>query len=309
MRTTDVVTVIFAAGLSLVNVVFASRISMWWVLLAVNTTFTVALVLTAYLDGTRSSKLLRVVHDWYVIPIIFFGFKEVYFMGYPIHGQDYDYLLIRIDHALLGVNPTQWLAQFAHPFLTEILQVAYFSYYFILVAVGFELYRRRNFEVFQYAVCLFAYGFYLSYVGYFLLPAVGPRFLLHDFHALDSDLPGLYVTNFLRTIINAGESITPGAGSALELAQRDVFPSGHTMLSLIAIFLSFKHRLKVRWWILTFGVLLIVSTVYLRYHYVIDIVAGIVWWAVCIWSAPRIHAWWTSKQAKLRQAESLSEGA
>ena len=33
--------------------------------------------------------------------------------------------------------------------------------------------------------CVF--GFYLSYLGYFALPAVGPRYTLHDFNSLDAE--------------------------------------------------------------------------------------------------------------------------
>ncbi|MFQ5799934.1 MAG: hypothetical protein ACE5H0_14750, partial [Bacteroidota bacterium] len=144
LRTADVITIVFATTLSIVNVVFSSKISLWWILVLVNTGFTVGIIFIAYQAGTRNSKLLRLIHDWYIIPIIFFGFKEVYFMGYPIHGRDYDDLLIQLDYALFRVNPTEWLMRFTHPLLTEILQIAYFSYYFILLSVGYELFRKRN---------------------------------------------------------------------------------------------------------------------------------------------------------------------
>ncbi|MEE9288905.1 MAG: phosphatase PAP2 family protein [Bacteroidota bacterium] len=303
LRTSDFVTIIFVTSLSFVNVIFSSKILFWWILVLVNTAFTVGLFVVAYYDGKRYSRLLRFIHDWYIIPIIFFGFKEVYFMGYPIHGKDYDELLIYLDYALFGANPTEWFMQFANPLLTEVLQVAYFSYYFILVSVGYELFRDKSFPEFQYAAFLFAYAFYLSYIGYFLLPAVGPRFILHDFQALDSDLPGLFFTEIIRTVINAGESMPVGATNAFELAQRDVFPSGHTMLTFIAMYLSFQYRLKVRWVNFTLGVLLVISTVYLRYHYVVDIVAGIMWWVACVWSAPKIHLWWVAKQRELSLRE------
>ncbi|MEE9224883.1 MAG: phosphatase PAP2 family protein [Bacteroidota bacterium] len=303
LRTSDVVTIVFATALSIINVVFSARISLWWILVLVNSALTFGLIFIAYRSGTRNIKLFHFIHNWYIIPILFFGFKEVYFMGYPIHGKDYDDFLIRLDYALFGVNPTEWVMRFARPLLTEILQIAYFSYYFILVSVGYELFHRRNGDGFQYAVFLFAYAFYFSYIGYFLLPAVGPRFVLHDFHALDSELPGVFLTNTLRTIINAGESISPGAQNALELAQRDAFPSGHTMLTLVAILLSFKYGLTVRWVNLILGILLIISTVYLRYHYAIDIFAGILWWAACLWTAPKIHSWWTAKRNELRCGE------
>jgi len=219
-------------------------------------------------------------------------FKEIYLMVRPIHPVDYDSVLIAVDRWVFGVNPTQWLGQFAHPLLTEVLQIAYFSYYLIFILVGVELYRRYPIAEFDHGAFLIVYGFYLSYLGYFLLPAIGPRFTLHDFYALDRDLPGLLFTPWMRSFINAGESITATMPNAAELVQRDVFPSGHTQMTLIAAYLAFHYRLPSRRVIAVLATLLIIGTVYLRYHYVIDLVGGMVFMLLTIWSGKRIQRSW-----------------
>ena len=63
----------------------------------------------------------------------------------PIHGgRDFDDLLIAADRWLLGTDPTQWLARFSHPGLTELLQIAYTLFYAYFIIVGVELYRKSN---------------------------------------------------------------------------------------------------------------------------------------------------------------------
>jgi hypothetical protein len=32
---------------------------------------------------------------------------------------------------VFGVDPTEWLLQFSHPFITEVLQIAYTLFYFL----------------------------------------------------------------------------------------------------------------------------------------------------------------------------------
>jgi len=292
LHTTDVLLIGFATLLSAINLVFASRISQWATLVVINTTVTVLILLLAHTRHRTNSTILGYIHDWYVPPIVFMSFKELYFMIKPIHmGKDYDDWLIAADRWLFGVNPTEWMAQFAHPLLTEVLQIAYTSFYFLFLIVGYDLYRRGNLDVFRYFMFTCVFGFFLSYLGYFALPAVGPRFTLHDFSALNLELPGLLLTPYLRWFVNAGESVPMGVPNAEALAgtQRDVFPSGHTMMTLVLIYLSARYKVRSRWMLYVTGALLIVATVYQRYHYVVDLIAGVLWMAICVLSSPHLY--------------------
>jgi membrane-associated phospholipid phosphatase len=279
--------------LSFIGLVLHPYIPSWQLIIAAN--IAASLIICVLARATQSSdlKLLHWIHDWAAFPLVVFTFKEVYYLVGPIHhGRDYDPLLIAIDHALFGVNPTQWLAQYANPFLTEILQIAYSLFYVLFIVAGVELYRRQDLSQFRYFRLTVVYGFFLSYIGYFSLPAIGPRFTLHDFSKIDIELPGIILTPYLRWFVNIFESIEAGMSNAFAQAsaQRDVFPSGHTMLTLITIILAYKFKLRVRWGILVTGMLLIFATVYLRYHYFIDIVAGVLLALLCVLTADKIYA-------------------
>ena len=165
--------------------------------------------------------------------------------------------------------------------------------------------EKRHTEYFLGAF-LVVYGFYLSYVGYFVLPAVGPRFTLHDFHALNTELPGIWLTNGIREFVNSGESIPSGVLRAIDYAQRDAFPSGHTQLTLVILYIAFINRLRSRWVLLVVGSLLIVSTIYLRYHYVVDVLAGVAFFFFTIWTGLKIDAWWRRVKGGLKSAGTSS---
>ncbi len=233
---------------------------------------------------------LSLMRNFYPVPMIFIAFKEVHLviqsMQMTLQRGDFDPAFIAIDRWLFGADPTVWMSQFSHPVLTEVLQIAYTSYYFIMIALGVELYRRDPGGMFSTAIFCITYGFFLSYAGYIAFPGVGPRFTLHEFGTLNSDLPGLFITDFLREAINAGESIPAGAANPMAIAQRDVFPSGHTEMTLLTIFFSWKYRVRSRHVITVLGTLLVVSTVYLRYHYVVDLIGGALFAAVTLLTAP-----------------------
>lgn len=293
LHPTDKLIIVFWVLLSLVSLLLHSRLRFWWAIPAANAAAVILVMAIAGAERRSGSRVLRWIHDWSAFPLVIFTYKQVYFLIRPLHhGRDYDQWLIALDHALLGVHPTEWLAQFSNPFLTEVLQIAYSLFYAIFLIVGLELYRDRDpsrFRIFRFTV---VYGFFLSYIGYFFLPAVGPRFTLHDFSRMGTELPGVAVTGALRGFVNIFESIYPGmsSGAALAAAQRDVFPSGHTMLTLVAIVLAYRYRTRVRSSMLALGALLILATVYLRYHYFVDLLAGALLAIPCLWTATRVYA-------------------
>ncbi|MDI6767863.1 MAG: phosphatase PAP2 family protein, partial [Bacteroidota bacterium] len=233
LRPVDILIIGFTHILSLLSVILSFGTMMSVYIVATNLLLAAFIIRLGKTVENSSSKIIRGVQDWYPIPIIYFIFKEVHFIILGSERGDWDNIFIAIDRAIFGVDPTVWFTQFATPLLTEILQIAYTSYYFIMLAVGFELYIRKDQEKFLFAVFTVVYGFALSYLGYLAFPAVGPRFTLHDFYALNNELPGLWLTNCLRDFINAGESIPKGSLNALALAQRDVFPSGHTQMTIL----------------------------------------------------------------------------
>lgn len=145
------------------------------------------------------------------------------------------------------------------------------------------------------------YGFFLSYIGYIMLPAVGPRFYLHDFWAITTELPGLLFTEPLRMITNSGENIEPfmSSAEALRVVTRDAFPSGHTMVTLTTMILAFKFKAKTRNALLVMGMSLIFATVYLRYHYVIDLLSGAVFALFVLYTWKPLNTILTRLQAKL----------
>lgn len=290
LRPVDVLIIVFTHILSLTSIIFCTRVSV--PLIVINILVGISIVVVSRYHTSRRSNVVQKIYDWYPIPMIFFIFKEVHIIIQSLVRSDWDNSFIDIDRMIFGGDPTIWLSQYSTPLLTELLQISYASYYFIMLAVGTELYIKKEHQKFSFAVFAIVYGFVLSYIGYLLFPAVGPRFTLHDFYSMNIDLPGLWLTNTIRDLINAGESIPKGALNAISLAQRDVFPSGHTQMTLISMYFAYQYKLKCRYIIHIFGFLLIFSTVYLRYHYVIDLVGGILFMILTMWSAPKLIRWW-----------------
>ncbi|MGD9899102.1 MAG: phosphatase PAP2 family protein [Calditrichaceae bacterium] len=219
--------------------------------------------------------------DWFKVgnPVILIpiNFSELHYLVHNVNPSDFDNLLIRIDYNLFGVNPTIWMEKITTPLLTEYLQLVYSTFYFLPLVLFYFLYRYKKLEEFNYSLFIMVLGFYLSYLGYFLVPAVGPRFTLN--HLQTFQLEGIWTADTIRFVLDSLENI-----------QRDAFPSGHTAMTLLTMYYAYKYARKYFYVLLVIGSSMIFSTVYLRYHYVIDVVAGALLAIFVIKTGPWIYA-------------------
>jgi len=199
----------------------------------------------------------------------------------PYLRPDVDDLLMKSDLLLFSVQPTIWLERFLVPWLTDILAMAYVSYYFIPVVLITILYFWGKEEEFSLTICTLLLGYYLSYAGYIAMPTIGPRYTLQSLY----NVP-LHTGGIAESIINIL--------NALEGNKRNCFPSGHTQMTLISLWFAFKYKRPLFWIYLPICTALIFSTVYLRYHYVIDIAAGFAFAGVTLFLGSAIRAWWVT---------------
>jgi membrane-associated phospholipid phosphatase len=158
------------------------------------------------------------------------------------------------------VDVTVWLQRFVHPFLNDLFFVFYSTYYFIALSLALVLWLQDRPAMRRYVFTLMV-CYYVSYAGYFTIPAVGPRFAQADAYTVS--LTTTPVSQTISDTINR-----------LEKTKCDVFPSGHTMISVAVLLVAWKRSRRTFWYLLPVATGLIIATVYCRYHYVIDLIAG-----------------------------------
>ena len=267
----DKAVIAYLAIIALLILTFSYRIESWGWLCALHAILIGVVVLLARWEH---SSLRRVaasprrpfasfVHGWYPVALMFVTYKELTFLIPRIHPRDFDATLAAFDYRLFGVNPTVWIERFTLPPLTEILQLTYSTYYFLPVILGAVLWSKGWFDKFRFWVFIVVLGFYLSYLGYIAVPAIGPRFMASIVAAQTKPLTGVLFFSTIREALDRAEGIT-----------RDCFPSGHAELTLLVLYYAHKFHRKTFWWLLPVGTGIIISTVYLRYHYVVDVAAG-----------------------------------
>jgi len=213
---------------------------------------------------------------WYSLPYVGVCYLEMRILIVSLRTGDADDALARLDFSIWGAHPTVWLERIQTPALTEFLQWNYSMFVPCVLLIAALLWRRRAFREFRYYAFLIAIGFLVSYIGYFFVPARGPRFLLA--HLQHTQLRGLWMFGPLQATLDR-----------LEQAHYDCFPSGHTELTMLAWWGSRMISATLFRVYFVYTLCIIFATVYLRYHYTVDVLAGVVVALLIVWAAPHLY--------------------
>jgi len=141
---TQGLTFFFLIGLVILTLIFHGQIPLWRsLLLRYAILLGLLFVMKLSWDRKGMGKAGSFVH--YFSPILFV------IVIYESLGDLIQYLqpdvdprLIQIDFSIFGVQPTLWMQQWIVPWLTDVLSLAYLSYYFLPVALIVVLYLMRR---------------------------------------------------------------------------------------------------------------------------------------------------------------------
>ncbi|MCC6866783.1 MAG: phosphatase PAP2 family protein [Ignavibacteria bacterium] len=279
----DIIAIIFSLAiiLTIVYFLFTGDISDTNVIITPVVSLMILIFFMVYQSST-SSNAVKFLRSYLHIPyygIIFSAFQAFI---HKLNPNDFDYLLLKLDYTFFGFDITVWLEHFISKQLTEILTLSYFSYYILPTLTFILLFIKKDplsFQKVRSYLLAIVIGWYGAFILYLLLPAAGPDIAFPEHYTVP--LQGLSpLTN--AYLENLGKYLK-------ESFVRNTFPSMHFGIILITNYFAFKHLRKYFWFCtLLLGTLLAVATLYLRQHYLIDLVGSIPVAALSIWFSSKL---------------------
>ncbi len=211
----------------------------------------------------------------YPLPYVFASYRVMSLLIHSVRTTHSDSMLAAWDFAIWHANPTVWLERFQFPWLTELMEVIYALFVPVVLAVAILLWIRQRKDFRSYSFVL-TFGFLVSYALYFAVPARGPRIFLDDLQT--QPLTGLWLYQPLRSGLDV-----------LESSHFDCFPSGHVEMAILAWWTARGISKRLSYVYFGYTVLILLATVYLRYHYTVDLVAGVAVAALVLYAAPHLE--------------------
>ena len=199
-----------------------------------------------------------------IYPIFFLGFfyTETNDMNNIIFPVDLDYYFYQAEQYLWHCQPSIIFGEkINQAWFNELMNMCYFSYYILIISVCSALYFKRK-QLAPKSIFIVVFSFYLYYVIFDVLPVSGPQFYLKDVPT--ASIPQYFFGRIMEGILTDMEQPT-GA-----------FPSSHVGVAVILSILSFKHLKKMFFAIAFFSIGICFATVYIKAHYLIDVLAGLI---------------------------------
>lgn len=223
--------------------------------------------------GTGLREFVRpyweILRDW-------FPFLVILLMYYSLWGDathmlittDRDAELIAWDERLFGVQASVVIQPIISPPLTAWMNLAYAFHIVNIPIVACFVYLRRSRTRFREMMAGVLVVSFFGLLGYLLVPAIGPLYTLRDQYTVPLSQP-LAIVNRQIEFMNFAR------------IKRDVFPSLHVGISFLVWLYAYRNSRRLFWILSPFILSLWISTVYLRYHYLVDVLAGLILAPLC----------------------------
>jgi membrane-associated phospholipid phosphatase len=203
-------------------------------------------------------QFFRMVYPLALTPLLYLELatlNQLHVTGY------FDQVVQNWEEWLFGVQLSVVAAErFRLLWLSEMLHLGYFSYYFLIPAACIGAYVVRGPRALERVAFTTALAFFVCYLCFAVFPVAGPRY---DFPTITGPPSDGFLFALVHQILEGGSS----KGTA--------FPSSHVAATVSAWLAAGRETRRVFWIMAPFAVSLTVGTVYGRFHYGIDATAGL----------------------------------
>jgi hypothetical protein len=226
--------------------------------------------------------LLKIGSDW----LPFFLLSACYYSLYTnlilrINPHTMDATLAGIDAALLGTQAAFLLEPYINPWLTDFLNVVYLSYVVWLPGVALYFYLKRELPAFRSLMLAYLTIILMGVASYIIVPAVGPEIFFAG--RFTRDLQARPLSQSVDYLIRVGR------------VAHDCYPSLHVGIPLLVALYLRTHRPRAFAPALGYVALMCGATVYLRYHYVVDVLVAFLYAPAALSLTRLLMRWWPGK--------------
>ena len=226
-----------------------------------NLTILAGFALLAYADSFRRGPLLGAIRDWFPFPLMLLAYRQMGWFAQPHLTFRLENTWVVWDRWFLAAGARQAIESLG-PVLPSILEISYSLVYTLgpfAMAMLYAYHRRERANLF---LSVFLLGVLLAYSQFPFWPSEPPRTVF----------PGLDSPPFDTVFRRFNWWLLGGYG-----IHTSVFPSAHVSGAFSAAFGMVRALPEHPWvgrFLLVMAVLIATATVYGRYHYLADALAG-----------------------------------
>ena len=268
----DRLTVGYILGFAIALVLLGREDKDWMVLFLVHVGLLAVTTAIIHFWHDQTTGVRGFIRQLYPGLLYTFFYREMQAASFWVFPRFLDAELVAFERAVFGADPNVWIVPAQSAWLNEIMMAGYFSYYLLIPVVALPLFFKRRLAEVRGLLTATTLAFVISYVGFVLFPVEGPR------HFLASQFPAPLSGGFfvpLVTWIIGRVAIHGGC-----------MPSSHVAVALVVLVWAWKTMPNLGRILTPFVAVLCVATVWGRFHYVTDIMVGVIVGVVALVLSP-----------------------
>ena len=220
------------------------------------------------------NKVFYFLRNFYPLLILSYFYKETGYLNNIVFNY-FDGYFVYLEKALWGMQPSiEFSKHFPQKWFSELMNFSYFFYYFLTLGIGLLAYFWNKTRL-QKIIFMVAVSFLIYYLIFAFFPVKGPQFWFYGADAKPVD--SYFFSKMVKLAQHIGET------------QTGAFPSSHVGMSVIFLILTYKYLRKTFWVILIPVVLLWFATVYIKAHYLIDVIGGFITAPLIYWVSDKMY--------------------
>jgi hypothetical protein len=218
----------------------------------------VALLVRRPLPRARILRFFRVAYPLLLMPVLYAELRvldQLLFHGF------FDATVQGWEQAVFGAQLSVTAARaLPYDWLSVLLHLGYVSYYLVIPTAAIAAYLSGGVRALERATTTISLGFFLCYLFFAVFPVAGPRYMFPPLSGPPADNP---VYSIVHALLDRGSS----KGTA--------FPSSHVAASVSALLATWRDGRRGFAILVLPVTALVLGTVYGRFHYGVDALAGL----------------------------------
>lgn len=272
----DIITILYAFVTGIILLFASFRLDDIQTKLLIRMAVIALIVVIAFFLYNKHNPFLRIIRNFYFLPVLLYFISEGDYIN-NIFFPDLDKYMVNFELTLFSDHPGVVMSQvFDFRWFSEFMSLSYLMYYVIFIYFIIRIYR-RNQDNFDYIAFLITMTVYLIFFIFILCPVAGPQYYLVP---PDNQIPDGY---FIRDIARWIFLKTDHPASA--------FPAISSVLLCLICLLTYRNIRSIFKFILPLALIILIASVYLKIHYAIDVIAGLLAFPAIYWISSRTYSW------------------
>jgi membrane-associated phospholipid phosphatase len=262
LRSSEWFLILYFSYVALISAKFPLQSYDTWRPLAAALLVAALIAALAYGEAWEHRTAFSIARDWLAVGLVLVAYREMDWFSALAHDHHLELRWIEWDRWVLYSAGLQHAIESLGPLLSGYLELCYLLVYAVAPFTVAVLYVEKRRELVNRLLLVYLTGTLLSYALFPFYPSDPPRVVFGG-----SDVP--HVITALRRF---NLWIVDGYG-----IHSSVFPSAHVSSAFSAawaLLLVLPSKRRYGWGMLIYAVSVSIATVYGRYHYAADVIAG-----------------------------------